>query len=221
MPAIGQAAASRASSSAERSDATEVVAALNALFEVMVPIVTDHGGHVDKFLGDGLLAVFGAPEGYADHADRAVAAGLDLVRAVNRPGAELEIGVGINTGPVVAGSIGGAGRLNFSVIGDAVNVSARVEAATRDLDHDLLITRDTCDALYTWEPNRSARPMTSRQTASRSGEPSEKCAAVDGFARRRAHGIWMWRERAGGLVSTVTIVARQMLAQLLGEERTD
>ena len=64
---------------AERSDATQVVAALNALFEVMVPIVADHGGHVDKFLGDGLLAVFGAPEGYADHADRAVAAGLALV----------------------------------------------------------------------------------------------------------------------------------------------
>ena len=60
---------------AERSDATEVVAALNALFEVMVPIVAAHGGHVDKFLGDGLLAVFGAPEGYRDHADRAVAAG--------------------------------------------------------------------------------------------------------------------------------------------------
>jgi adenylate cyclase len=132
---------------AERSDATEVVAALNALFEVMVPIVTDHGGHVDKFLGDGLLAVFGAPEGYADHADRAVAAGLELVRAVNRPGAQLEIGVGINTGPVVAGSIGGAGRLNFSVIGDAVNLAARVEAATRDTGDHLLITRTTYEAL--------------------------------------------------------------------------
>jgi class 3 adenylate cyclase len=132
---------------AERSDATEVVAALNALFEVMVPIVAEHGGHVDKFLGDGLLAVFGAPEGYRDHADRAVAAGLELARAVNRPGAELRIGVGVNTGPVVAGSIGGAGRLNFSVIGDAVNLAARVEAATRDTGDDLLITRATHDAL--------------------------------------------------------------------------
>ena len=132
---------------AERSDATEVVAALNALFEVMVPIVAEHGGHVDKFLGDGLLAVFGAPEGYRDHADRAVAAGLALARAVNRPGAELRIGVGINTGPVVAGSIGGAGRLNFSVIGDAVNLAARVEAATRDTGDDVLITRATYDAL--------------------------------------------------------------------------
>jgi adenylate cyclase len=132
---------------AERADAPEVVAALNALFEVMVPIVAEHGGHVDKFMGDGLLAVFGAPEGYADHADRAVAAGLEIARAINQPEAELRVGVGINTGRVVAGSIGGAGRLNFSVIGDAVNVSARVEAATRDTGDDVLITGGTRDAL--------------------------------------------------------------------------
>jgi class 3 adenylate cyclase len=132
---------------AERSEATEVVSTLNALFEVMVPIVAKHGGHVDKFLGDGLLAVFGAPEGYLDHADRAVAAGFELARAVNRPEADLHVGVGINTGKVVAGSIGGAGRLNFSVIGDAVNVSARVEAATRDTGDDLLITCATRDAM--------------------------------------------------------------------------
>src|SRR5205814_10259130 len=117
---------------AERSEATEVVAALNALFEVMVPIVTRHGGHVDKFMGDGLLATFGAPEGYADHADRALAAGQDIVRADNHPDAELHVGVGINTGSVVASSIGGAGGRNFSIIGDAVNVAARVEAATRE-----------------------------------------------------------------------------------------
>jgi class 3 adenylate cyclase len=132
---------------AERAEATEVVAVLNGLFETIVPVISRHGGHVDKFMGDGLLAVFGAPEGYRDHADRAVAAGLEIVRAVNHGDGPLRVGVGINTGSVVAGSIGGAGRLNFSVVGDAVNVSARVEAATRDHDADLLITRATCDAL--------------------------------------------------------------------------
>jgi class 3 adenylate cyclase len=132
---------------AEQASAREVVAALNSLFEVMVPIVTGHGGHVDKFMGDGMLAAFGAPEGYADHADRAVAAGLAIVEAVNVPGAELQVGVGINTGTVVAGSIGGAGRLNFSVIGDAVNVAARVEAATRTTGDALLFTCATRDAL--------------------------------------------------------------------------
>jgi class 3 adenylate cyclase len=132
---------------AERAEAPEVVAALNELFEVIVPAVTRHGGHVDKFMGDGLLAVFGAPEGFPDHADRAVAAGLEIVRSVNLPDAELVVGVGINTGRVVAGSIGGAGRLNFSVVGDAVNVSARVEAATRETGDDLLLTAATRDAL--------------------------------------------------------------------------
>lgn len=132
---------------AERASAAQVVSALNALFEVLVPIIGRHGGHVDKFLGDGLLAVFGAPEGFADHADRAFAAGLEIVDAVNGRDGSLDVCVGINTGRVVAGSIGGAGRLNFSVIGDAVNVAARVEAATRETADDLLLTRATCDAL--------------------------------------------------------------------------
>jgi adenylate cyclase len=161
---------------AESADATEVVACLNALFEVIVPIVARHGGHVDKFMGDGLLATFGAPEGYRDHADRALAAGQDIVRAVNRPDAELHVGVGINTGRVVAGSIGGAGRLNFSIIGDAVNVAARVEAATRETGDDLLVTRATCDAL--------TRPATcvSRGTVALKG----KAEPVEVLAYQRA-----------------------------------
>lgn len=132
---------------AERSDARSVVAALNGLFETIVPVIARHGGHVDKFLGDGLLAVFGAPEGFMDHADRALAAGREIVEAVNRPGAPLEVRVGINSGRVVAGSIGGAGRLNFSVIGDAVNTAARVEAATRETGDALLVTAATQEAL--------------------------------------------------------------------------
>jgi adenylate cyclase len=128
---------------AEEAAATEVVATLNRLFEVMVPIVDRHGGHVDKFIGDGLLAVFGAPEPYPDHADRAVGAACEIVAAVNRGDAGLRVAAGVNTGRVVAGSIGGAGRLNFSVIGDAVNVAARVEAATRQTGDDVLITEAT------------------------------------------------------------------------------
>ena len=133
---------------AEQAKATEVVAALNRLFETVVPIVARHGGHVDKFLGDGMLAVFGAPESYADHADRALAAGCEIVEEVEAGAAgALRVGVGINSGRVVAGSIGGAGRLNFSVIGDAVNVAARVEAETRELGESLLLTAATRRAL--------------------------------------------------------------------------
>ncbi len=129
---------------ARQAEAKEVVARLNGLFEVVVPIVTRHGGHVDKFVGDGLLAVFGAPESYPDHADRAVRAACEIASRVNSDdGPGLRVGVGVNTGRVIAGSIGGAGRLNFSVIGDPVNVAARVEAATRELDENVLITEGT------------------------------------------------------------------------------
>ena len=129
------------------ADATpsEVVAALNRLFEVIVPVITEHGGHVDKFEGDGLLAVFGAPEPYPDHADRAVAAACEIATEVNAEGeaGELRVGVGVNSGRVVAGAIGGAGRLNFSVIGGAVNVAARVEEKTRETGDDVLMTTET------------------------------------------------------------------------------
>jgi adenylate cyclase len=133
---------------AAQADAKDVVMRLNALFAVVVPIVNRHGGHVDKFVGDGLLAMFGAPEPFPDHADRAVRAACEMASVVNsddEPG--FRIGVGVNTGRVVAGSIGGAGRLNFSVIGDAVNVASRVESATRELDQDVLITEATAREL--------------------------------------------------------------------------
>src|SRR6202011_954325 len=90
---------------------------------------------------------FGAPLSFADHADRALAVGREILRAVRRSSLPLEVRIGINSGSVVAGSIGGAGRLNFSVIGDTVNVAARVEAATRTTGDELLLTRATSDAL--------------------------------------------------------------------------
>jgi class 3 adenylate cyclase len=131
-------------SAAAESDAPEVVARLNELFECIVPIVARHRGHIDQFLGDAVLAVFGAPERVPQHADRAVQCAVELVRTINsrRPGG-FEVGVGVNTGPVVAGSIGGAGRLSFSVIGDAVNLAARVQDATRETGDAVLITGET------------------------------------------------------------------------------
>ena len=159
---------------AEAAPATQVVATLNRLFSVMVPIVDEHGGHVDKFIGDGLLAVFGAPESYADHADRAVTAAREIVAATATLDTGLSVGAGVNSGRVVAGSIGGAGRLNFSVIGDAVNVAARVEAATRETGDDVLITHATASML------QREVPLVSRGSISLKGksEPLELFAPV-------------------------------------------
>jgi len=167
---------------AERAPATEVVATLNEMFAVMVPIVDRHGGHVDKFIGDGLLAVFGAPELYPDHADRAVAAAREIVAATAALDNGLVVAAGVNSGRVVAGSIGGAGRLNFSVIGDAVNIAARVEAATRQTGDDLLITAATAELLVAHVPlvSRGSVPLKGK------AEPLEVFAplgqaAIDGL----------------------------------------
>jgi adenylate cyclase len=129
---------------AAESDAPEVVARLNELFECIVPIVSRHRGHIDQFIGDAVLAVFGAPEQVPQHADRAVQCAVELARTINsrRPGG-FEVGIGVNTGKVVAGAIGGAGRLSFSVIGDAVNLCSRVESVTRETGDPVLITGNT------------------------------------------------------------------------------
>jgi class 3 adenylate cyclase len=129
---------------AERSSAREVVSRLNEFFAEVVPVLARHGGHANKFIGDGLLGVFGAPDRLADHADRAVAAAREIAALVrDRWRDELRIGIGVNSGPVVAGTVGGGGHVEFTVIGDAVNTAARVEEVTRETGDDVLITEAT------------------------------------------------------------------------------
>jgi class 3 adenylate cyclase len=133
---------------AEANSAEDTVARLNALFEIVVPAVVEVGGHVNKFLGDGALAVFGAPNDLADHADAAVSAAVLIHRLVaERFDGELRIGIGINTGLVIAGTIGGAGKLEFTLIGDTVNVAARVEQLTKTTGDAILLTHHCVDAL--------------------------------------------------------------------------
>lgn len=139
---------------AERSSAREVVSYLNDFYERVVPVLQRCGGHANKFVGDGLLAVFGAPERVSDHADRALRAALEISALVREHyGGSLRIGIGVNSGPVLAGTIGGGGRLDFTVIGDAVNTAARVEEATRETGDDVLLTQAT-RTLLSREPCR-------------------------------------------------------------------
>jgi class 3 adenylate cyclase len=177
----------------------EVVAALNRLFEVVVPVIAAEGGHVDKFEGDGLMAVFGAPEPFGDHADRAVRAACQVARRVNHEGeaGELRVGVGVNSGRVVAGSIGGGGRLDFSVIGNAVNLAARVQEATRDTGDDVLITTDTWKLLsHQFEAESRGHvelkgvpePVSLHAPAVVSAEPAEPVASSDGDEPATAAG---------------------------------
>ena len=133
---------------AERNPASLVVATLNGLFEQLVPVIRDRGGHIDKFVGDGFLAVFGAPRRQANHADQAFAAAIEIADRVERTmSGKIAVGIGLNTGSVVAGNVGGGGRFDFSVIGDVINVAARVEAATRETGDTILVSEHTLKAL--------------------------------------------------------------------------
>ncbi len=133
---------------AERASPTEVVSLLNGFWELVVPVLLRNGGHANKFIGDGLLGVFGAPDHVTDHADRAVRAAMEVVDLVReRYGGQVGVGIGVNSGSVVSGTVGGGGRVEFTVIGDTVNTAARVEAATRETGDDVLITELTRERL--------------------------------------------------------------------------
>lgn len=127
---------------AERESALTVIATLNRLFDLAVPVIHDHRGHIDKFVGDGFLAVFGAPRRQPDHAPQAIRAACEIARRI---GAEdqMKVGIGLNSGLVVTGNVGGAGRYDFSVIGDVVNVAARVQEATRQTGDTILASEHT------------------------------------------------------------------------------
>ena len=129
---------------ADRATAREAVDYLNEFFELVVPIVAKHGGHANKLLGDGLLAVFGAPEPLPDHPDRALAAATTVLASVDSQFADrCRIGIGVNSGLVLVGTIGGGTLTELGVIGDPVNVAARVQDATRELGEPLLVTEAT------------------------------------------------------------------------------
>jgi class 3 adenylate cyclase len=145
---------------AEVHAAEDTVARLNDLFEIVVPAVVQAGGHVNKFLGDGALAIFGAPNDLADHADAAVSAAVLTHRLVaERFSGTLRIGIGINTGVVIAGTIGGGGKLEFTLIGDAVNVAARVEQLTKITGDAILLTADCVEALALSPPGLVERGL--------------------------------------------------------------
>ncbi len=135
----------------ERMDPQQLVALLNEYFTEMVGIVMQEDGVVDKYIGDAIMAVFGAPVPKPVDAVNAVRSAVrmrgalaNLNRRLEARGAPtLRTGIGIHTGDVVAGNIGSEKRMEYTVIGDAVNVAARLETSTKDLGANILISDDT------------------------------------------------------------------------------
>ncbi|MDX1566014.1 MAG: adenylate/guanylate cyclase domain-containing protein, partial [Phycisphaeraceae bacterium] len=141
----------------QETDAQAIVRMLNHFFAEMVRVVeTEHHGLVNKFLGDGFMALFGAGVPRPDHAEAAVRCGLQMARrmeAVNEqvaaiPCPPLEIGVGIHSGQAIVGNIGSDNRLEYTVIGQAVNVASRIESMTKSLNRPLLISDETYQRLH-------------------------------------------------------------------------
>jgi adenylate cyclase len=115
-------------------------------------VVTEHGGSIDKFAGDAVMAVFGAPRPEPDHAVRAVRCAVAMQarqselneEAIEQGLRPLHVGIGVNTGVVVAGTVGGGGRLEYTVLGDAVNVAQRLQSNAAA--GEVLITGATAEA---------------------------------------------------------------------------
>lgn len=136
---------------AENRDPIDVLGHLNLIQGGLAEVVRKHSGTVDKFLGDGMLAVFGAPEPLTDHAQRAIAAAIEIDALVaklrQRTGAmDINVGVGVHSGEVVVGCLGSGLRMEFTVLGDTVNTASRLEALTKELGHSVLISDETCVA---------------------------------------------------------------------------
>jgi len=132
-------------------DSAKVIGLLNEFFGRMVETIFRHGGTLDKYLGDGLMAYFNAPVAQADHAIHAVRAALEMsaeLKALNERRREngealLRIGIGIHTGAAVVGSIGAPNRREYTAVGDTVNVAARMEQLTKEYDEEILLSEFT------------------------------------------------------------------------------
>ncbi|MDQ1560609.1 MAG: adenylate cyclase [Pyrinomonadaceae bacterium] len=141
----------------ESVDSAVVVEWLNEYFSRMHRIVTSYGGHINKFIGDGLMIVFGAPidRGQKLEARAAVACGLEMLAEVarineewkNKDRPQLAIGVGVHTGEATCGVVGAEGRLEYTIIGDTVNLSARLESTTKEKGVPILISNSTAELL--------------------------------------------------------------------------
>ena len=141
---------------AETQDPADTIDLLNDYYALMFEAITSQGGTINQMLGDGLMAIFGAPAPQEDHAERAVRAALemmDLLEAFNQQQemqgkSQIKIGIGIASGQMVAGFTGTQNRATYTCIGDTVNLAARIEAYTKQVGRPILIDKFTREDLH-------------------------------------------------------------------------
>ena len=130
----------------------EVIALLNRYFSLQVDVVFKHGGSLDKFIGDCIMGIWGAPLDDPDHARHAVACALDMAdtlrefkRELGAENTDFDVGIGLHSGPAVVGLMGSQKRLEYTAIGDTVNLASRIEGLTKDAKRRILVSRDTAE----------------------------------------------------------------------------
>jgi len=151
----------------EQNAPEQVITLLSEYLAQVTHIVFKNGGTVDKFIGDAVMAIFGAPTSHEDDSLRAVNAGLDMVHLAKSLspkwskviGSPLKIGVGINTGDAVVGSIGSEVRSDFTAIGDTVNLASRLEALTKEMGVPMLISEFTASEIKNTIPLKPLRQV--------------------------------------------------------------
>ena len=177
----------------------ELVKLLNGYFTRMTERVFAHRGSLDKYIGDAIMAVFGAPVPEAQHAQLACRAALDMVAELEAMQAEwrrdglppLDIGIGINTGPMIVGNMGSASRFNYTVVGDAVNLASRIESLNKTYGSNVLVSESTYERVKGEFPN--AREVDQVQVRGRTQPvrlfeliPQARYAAMDWLQEYRA-----------------------------------
>jgi adenylate cyclase len=157
------------STMSERMPPEKVVAVLNEYFECMVEVVFRNHGTLDKFIGDGMMVIFGAPEDDPCQEEHALQTAIEMQRELEMlrrkwqpEGVDIRIGVGINSGPAVVGNIGSSRRMDYTAIGDTVNLASRLESATKDLGVGILVSEYTYNALRGMFAFRSMGEVTVR-----------------------------------------------------------
>jgi adenylate cyclase len=139
----------------EQLGAQGTVALLNEYFTLMVDCIQKEDGMLDKFIGDAIMAAFGIPEGHEDDADRAVRAAIDMIKTLETWNRQrigegklpVNIGIGLNTDSVVSGNIGSKKRMDFTIIGDGVNLASRLESACKQYGAKILVSEFTVSKL--------------------------------------------------------------------------
>ncbi len=142
-----------------------MVEILNRYFSEMIKIIFQYGGTLDKFIGDSIMAIFGAPESMGDDPLHAIHAAIDMQRAIRVFNAgqerlgqpQLQVGIGINTGPVVVGNIGSDQRMEYTAIGDSVNLASRLQGSARG--GQIIISKATYDKVHETVKARKLEPI--------------------------------------------------------------